>query len=99
MKKVFALILCLILVVACFSACGNKEERYMIDEYFGFYHTLGNIEDLDIGIYSVKFFRIVDGKEGTCSAKWLVIESDHSYLRDPSPNDTSTITVSRYKGS
>ena len=90
MKKIFVLILTVLLVVACFSGCGK--ERYMYSQSEGFYHNYGDISELDVGIYSVKQFKIVNGEETFFRAKWLIVEEDGDLiLQDPITNSWNYI--------
>ena len=61
MKRVFALLLCVMLVVACFSGCGVGDEEEQILEtqfdnhgYSEWRHTLGDLHKLSAGMYDVK---------------------------------------------
>ena len=60
MKRVFALLLCVMLVVACFSGCIHKESEYKYlvgfddegnPEYEIFRHRLGDLSKLKPGKY------------------------------------------------
>lgn len=77
MKKVFVLVLCLILVVACFSGCGNREERFVYSEEGGFYHSLGDLTKLDVGFYQVKHF-FPYGEE-ILTPVWLEVSDNANY--------------------
>ena len=55
MKRVFALFLICLLVVACFSGCGEKEYEFNYDEFTSVQHSLGDLKNADVGIYPVKY--------------------------------------------
>ncbi len=106
MKKVFALVLCLILVVACFSGCGNREERFVYEEGSpegGFYHSLGNLTKLDVGVYSVKHFW--HWGEETLEARFLIVSENKNskpypkeyVIKNPLSDYTTDITDKVYE--
>ena len=58
MKRVFALLLCVMLVVACFSGCGeplSKDKEYDVETIGNteFWHTYGDLSNLRAGTYPI----------------------------------------------
>jgi hypothetical protein len=68
MKRVIILLLTVLLVVACFSGCGEKlarDKKYDIDKIgeTEIWHNLGDLKDLRAGEYPVLVARYFDNAE------------------------------------
>jgi hypothetical protein len=96
MKKAFILVICCLLVVGCLLGCSitPKEQRVLLTSSGGFYHTLGDIDELPVGIYSVQFFFTNAGAESKRIPMWLIVEDDGDLkLLEPTTNQCSSIKI------
>ena len=81
MKKVFALLLCIMLVVACFSGCGEVSIQYSgktSEVVKGFTHSYGNLLELDVGFYEVTMYGYWDlaPSDVAYNPAWLAVSID-----------------------
>lgn len=100
MKKVFALLLSVILVVACFSACGEplSNDKDYDTEMFGdveIWHTYGEISKLKVGVYEV-LIPEYNGKDiSRVSPGYLEVTECYHNPVSPSINDGTIYTEIR----